>query len=366
MATSIKVVLFEDVKEVRAQILQALEKYLKPEGEAIPFEGRQFKESKADKKRMYEDRLQNILTKEPYDRATLLVVDRDLSKSQESDFRGLSVGAVLSASKRLAIPVCSYAREPEQDDYEWRRRWEEGHIILSLSDGEDELARRAVLAASGFAEIAMKLPKIDIRRDKPDSSPAKILAALLGKPEYSDKITLYSVGDKYRLTGIPRKDRDAKQFEKRTALFLGHWLWDSLLRYPGVLVNEVATGSYLNISTDDFRDPKVQDLVKEALYRGPFADPKKPQWWRGMLDDIVSGANCGDGLALVQEKLGQNVKPSQCYVDPSKSAGYYCIISRQPVSLENSKGGLSWFPRGADLTRIGKRMFDEYGPWLGA
>ena len=368
MATNIKVVLFEDIEQERTEILDALKKHLQPADKVIPFEDRLLSESEEDKKRMYEDRLQNILTKEPYDRATLLVVDRDLSRSQESDFRGLSVGAVLSASKRLAIPVCSYAREPEPDDYEWRRRWEEGHIILPLSDGKDEMSRRASIAAHGFAEIAVKLPEIDIRRDKPDNSPAKILAALLGKPEYSDKIALYSVGDKYRLTGMPRKDkdRDAKQFEKRTALFLGYWLWDSLLRYPGVLANEVAAGSYLNIATDDFRDPKVQDFVKEALYRGPFADPKKPQWWRGMLDDIVSGANCEDGLALVPEKLGQKVSRSRCYVDPSKSAGYYCIISRQPVSLENSKGGLSWFPRGADLTRIGNPMFDEYGPWLGA
>lgn len=360
MATNIKVVLFEDVKEVQAQILQALEKYLKPEGEVIPFDGSLFRESDADKKLMYEDRLQNILTKEPYDSATLLVVDRDLSKSQESDFRGLSVGAVLAASKRLAIPVCSYAREPEPDDYEWRRRWEEGHIILSLSDGQDEMARRAALAARGFAEIAAKLPEVMAK-----GPPAKILATLLGKPEYSDKIALYSVGDKYRLTGMPRGSRDAEGFIERAALFLGYWLWDTLLPYPGLLVNEVAAASYLNISEADFRRPEVRAIFDGALYSGPFSDSKMPQWWRGMLDDIVSGQNCDDGLALVQEKLGQKFDPCRCYLDSSKSAGYYCIIAEKAVSLENSKGSLSWLPRGADLTRISNPKFEEYEPWFG-
>ncbi len=83
-----------------------------------------------------------------------------------------------------------------------------------------------------------------------------------------------------------------------------------------------------------------------------------------MLDDIVSGEDCDDGLELVRKKVNPEIQPSHCREDSSKSAGYYCIISREPVSLENSKGGLSWFPRGADLTRISKTPFDELGPWI--
>ena len=79
----------------------------------------------------------------------------------------------------------------------------------------------------------------------------------------------------------------------------------------------------------------------------------------------VAGEKCTDGLELAQKKLDAAVKPSKCRVDPSKRAGYYCIISREPVSLENSKGGMSWFPRGADLTRISNDKYEEYGPWLG-
>src|SRR5205085_2654568 len=110
----------------------------------------------------------------------------------------------------------------------------------------------------------------------------------------------------------------------------------------------------------------VRTVFDEALYSGPFADDQHPQWWRGVLDDIVARENCADGLELVRKRIDSQIASSKCSVDPDKEAGYYCIISRAPVSLENSKGGLSWFPRGADLTRISNPKFEEYGPWLGA
>ena len=359
MATKIKAVLFEDTEQTQSELVEALKKHLKTDGVVIPFG--QFEESPEDERRMYEDRLESILSRALYDGATLLVVDRDLSKSKK--FLGLSVNAVAGAAKRLAIPICSYARQPDTEDYKWRARWEEEHIILS-TENDDELARQAVLAARGFAQIAARLP--GVMKDKAGKSPAKILAALLAKPEYSDKIALYSVGDQNRLPEILAKAKDETDHIKRMGCFLGYWLWDSLLRYPGLLVNEVAAASHLNIATVDFQKSEVQAIFEEALYDGPFANAKKPQWWRGVLDDIVAGGNCNDGLELVRRKLGDTINPSQCWVDPSKPAGYYCIISEKPVSLENSRGALSWFPRGADLTRITTRLFEEYGPWIGA
>jgi len=91
----------------------------------------------------------------------------------------------------------------------------------------------------------------------------------------------------------------------------------------------------------------------------------RPQWWRGMLDDLIANSGYADGLQFARKKGNPKIARSECCEDPSKTAGYYCIISKQPVSLENSKGGLSWFPRGADLTRISKTKFEEYSPWLG-
>lgn len=361
MPTKLKVVLFEDTPEIRSQVLRSLKKHLSPRGVVVPFASGQFRESSSQQEKMYEERLQKILSNVPYRDATLVVADRDLSKSKDSHFGGLSVNAVAAAAQRLAIPICSYARQPEPEDYEWRGRWEEGHIVLHFSDGLDELARRAALAAKGFADITARLPKVT--GDEKNNSVAKILAVLLGKPEFTEKIALYSVGDQNRLSEILAK---AKPKPQALSHFLGYWLWDSLLRYPGLFVNEIAAASYLNIDATAFGRPAVRKLFDRALYEGPFADPKHPQWWRGVLDDIVSHNNCTDGLELVKKKIDPAIGRSKCCVDPKKQAGYYCIISRKAVSLENSQGGLSWFPRGADLTRISNPKFDEYGPWLGA
>lgn len=362
MPNDLKIVFFEDSEQTRSQVLKALVSQAKPDGKVLPFDPHQLNESAEEQGRMYEQRLVDVLGREPYLGATLILADRDLSKSE--NFRGLSVTAVAAAAKKLSIPVCSYARQPDVDDYDWRGRWEEGHIVLNLTEGEDELARRAVLAGRGFAEIAARLP--EVMAVKTNNTAAKALAALLGKPEYAEKIALYGVGDQNRLADVLAQAKKGAQEIQRTTHFLGYWLWDSLLRYPGLLVNEVAAGSYLNIDEKDFPNAKVRAFFEEALYRGPFADTQKPQWWRGVLDDVVARDNFADGLELVRKKFDGKIERSHCVVDPSKSAGYYCIISKRPVSLANSKGGLSWFPRGADLTRISSTKFDEYGPWLGA
>jgi hypothetical protein len=359
MPTKIKIVLFEDTVATRSELVSLLREQLRGKGEVVPFA--EFQETKAATKRMYEDRLAEILKSTPYSGATLLLADRDLSKSPQ--FVGLSVSGVAAAARRLAIPICSYARQQSPSDYKWRARWQEGHIVLNFG-GDDELVRKAVIAAKGFALLNSSLPKV--LRGKGNDSPAKVLSAVLDKPEYADKIALYGVGDQNRLSGIPSKPKDATLHTKKMSCFLGYWLWDSLLRYPGLLVNETAAASHLNIATKDFHKSKVRAIFKNAIYRGPFADSKCPQWWRGVLDDIVSKAGFDNGLAFVRKKVNARINPCQCSVDSSKSAGYFCIISEKPVSLENSKGGLSWFPRGADLTRVSNKKFEEFGPWLGA
>jgi hypothetical protein len=360
MATEIKVVLFEDAERTKSELVKALKKYL-PSGTVLAFDSQNVKESESDQNLMYEERLRLILSRPPFNPVTLLVADRDLSMSLH--FRGMSVSAVIEAAKRLAIPICSYARQPGSEDYKWRAGWEEGHILLSESD-DDDLARQAVLAARGFAEIASRLP--ELIDDELRKSPSKALAAVIGKPEYADKIALYSVGDQNRLSEVPFKGKVDQDWIKSIVCFLGYWLWDSILRYPGLLVNEVAAASHLNIATEDFGIPEVQAVFKDALYSGPFADASKPRWWRGVMDELVSREGFNDGLDFVRRKVNNTIHRSQCWVDPTKTAGYYCIITDKPVSLENSKGGLSWLPRGADLTRISTPAFEEYGPWIGS
>jgi|SRR5579863_7794525 len=171
MSTEIKVILFEDVARTNSELVASLTKHLESHGTVLAFDSEKTDEPESDRKKMYEDRLRSILSRAPYDGATLLVADRDLSMS--TNFTGMSVSAVIEAAKRLAIPICSYARQPGSEDYKWRAGWEEGQILLSESD-DDELARQAILAAHGFAAIASRLP--ELINDELGKSPAKTLA----------------------------------------------------------------------------------------------------------------------------------------------------------------------------------------------
>jgi hypothetical protein len=236
--------------------------------------------------------------------------------------------------------------------------------VLRFRSGEYEgLAKQAASVARGFGFIADRLP--DALRRLVRTTPGVLIAHVLGKPEYADKIALYASGDQDRLASMKRDDgENDKDYHARLWCSLGYWLWDSLLRYPGVLVNRVAAASYLNIHDDDFVVPEVQEPFISAKYNGPFADEARPQWWRGMLDDIVAESGSSDGREFASKRLGREVRRSECSEEPGIPAGYYCMLSEKPVSLKNSRGGLPWFPRGADLARVSKSKMEELEPWL--
>jgi hypothetical protein len=153
-----------------------------------------------------------------------------------------------------------------------------------------------------------------------------------------------------------------QEFQKRLPSVLGYWLYDSILRFPGLLLNAVATASYLDIAEAQFRNPSVQKLFKPALYRGPFEDHSEPHWWRKTVDEIVGKAKSGN--EFLAQKLHKPV-PHCLDSQTGKRAGYYCMVKRVPVSKDNSVGNISWFPPGADLARVRKDMYEQLGPWLG-
>jgi hypothetical protein len=194
------------------------------------------------------------------------------------------------------------------------------------------------------------------------------MALILEKPELTDRIALYGSGDQKMVAEIlPFAEKSKRaELKKRLPCLLGYWLYDSILRFPGLLVNSVAAASYLNIEVETYKNSeKIQRLFSSALYEGPFRDPDSPLWWRGTLDDLTLAGNCKDGNSLARKKLKRSFPVCTCSFDSKKTAGYYCIATKNPVSFENSHGNISWFPPGADLARIRNDVFDEIGPWLG-
>ncbi len=77
------------------------------------------------------------------------------------------------------------------------------------------------------------------------------------------------------------KDAPKEKRNRHLSCLLGYWLWDSVLRYPGVVVNMVAASSDLNIEQEVFEnEDDVRNCFSPALYDGPFKEAKGSMWWR--------------------------------------------------------------------------------------
>jgi hypothetical protein len=360
-STPITVVLFEDDPKTGPRLSKAIQSRLPKPSRTFLF----FPSDKSESRKAHEDRLAADLQKQEYNTATLWVSDRDLSRTQ--NYNGLSEAIVSKVAARFGVPICKYATGTNDDEvFKRQQHWGDAQIILD-SAHEDILAARIVVIATGFRFIEKKLNNA-IKKTADDAearTPATVMARLLDRPDEADRIALYGSGDQ-KMVGeiLPFAIGAArhKQLQERLPSLLGYWLYDSILRFPGLLVNSTAAASYLNISVSAFERSSIRKLFKSALYKGPFSEAENPLWWRKDIDGILLIAKAEDGNSYVRKKL-KKVIP-RC-LDGGKRAGFYCVVTKTPVSEENSVGNIGWFPPGADLARVRRDVYEQMGPWLG-
>lgn len=355
------IILFDDLQLERDAILSGLTKTLGAAAKVVPFEA----ETAPTEGDSYERHIskwieENLAT----DSIGLIACDKELGRYKSMP--GLSATAVAAVARERGIPCCQYSRQAKDDKrdfarFERLRRWSSEEISLDGFEVAPWVAQIAALFA-GFETIRDAYPKVAVAK-----TPAAALAAILGHPEAESRIALYGSGDQGFLIETLAlyeggQKPDPVQVHMRMTRVLGNWLYLSILRFPGILVDQGAAASYLNIAPVSFNNTNLQSLFNSALYDGPFAK-LGPWWWRNTLDEILEKDECQDGLALVK-KHGLTAEPC---LDPvtGKPAGLYCMITRTPVSSENSRGGISWFPSGADLARIRKDKFDEITALVG-
>jgi len=360
-----KIVLFEDDPVTGPDLRTEISKHL-PRGSSVELFAAS-SSSKMKKIKLYEARLAEEMKAPRYRDATLWVTDRDLSRVKE--YEGLSEAIVSKVAFRLGMPLCKYARGLSDDDVLTRQRsWGDAQIVLGSKD-LIVLGERITTIAVGFNTISRELQKLMPRQKVAADikTPADVMARILMRPELADRIALYGSGDQSMVVEIlpfANTPQHVRELKARLPSLLGYWLYDSLLRFPGLLVNATAAASYLDIAPTDFEKTKIRDLFKSALYKGPFADTSDPHWWRSDLDKIVGGAKAENAREFVSKKI--KVKVRGCNdTQARRRAGYYCMVKRVPVSEENSIGNISWFPPGADLARVRKDVYEQMGPWLG-
>lgn len=354
------VLVVDDRSEEREEIVTQLAAILGNEATVTPFTG----EDNLEPGQSYEHHIASWIEDHlELHEANLIACDKELGLFE--NLRGLSATPVSSVAADLGIPFCLYSRQADDaakdfSKYQRLRRWSSEEITLE-GTALDKWVLQIASLYRGFREIRDRYNRVS-----PDKSPPAALAEILEHPAAESRIALYgSGGQGFLIETLAFADQgniDIGELRARMPRVLGNWLRLSILRFPGILVDSIAAQSYLNLHEDSFAQEAVQDELKAAKYKGPFHE-LCDWWWREDLDAILEEAGVEDGLTLAMQ-LGLKAKP--CLdEDANERAGYYCMITQAPVSADNSRSGISWFPSGADLARIRKDKFDQITALVG-
>lgn len=374
------IVLFEDHQDRIDELQAAIEPLL---GSKFALQVFPLDEAPASSKGPYEDRLVAALGAARFGDIVLVVTDRDLSTKK---WGGLSEAAVTRAAEKLGLPVACYRQQRANVEDLLKRKPGNGQLELPFL--VEERAHRIITICNGFVEmetllkpaqaVAAKTAKSKMPTKakvpvKPDTgTPGALLAGILQQPQCATHFDLFACGDQRVISEImkvsPAKNtRLRPDQERRLVIALGVWLADLVMEFPGILLNEVAAASYLDIGLNDFKKQKVQEVFASAKYEKlPFADDRNPLWWRHLLDDLVNEGEVVSGRALCESKGIKKLGYCPCSVKPELHAGYYCMATMAPLSEAQSSGRVSWFPVGADLARLTARTHRVLAPWIGS
>lgn len=354
--TTPTVLYFEDTQANADEILPELTKLL---GDVAAVEHFVATE---DTEEMFDTRLEaEILARRDAEKDIVFILsDADLSRVPH--FKGLSDANIRKVSTALGIPSAYYSSNLTGLSFLKADQAGDGKILLDKSDVRN-LATEVNALVRGFMAITASLATIKVmeKGTRPQDS-AALLATLLGRPELENRVRLFISGD--QRMGAELLSSPDHDLRRQSSIF-GTWIYDSLLKYPGLVVNSVAAASYLNISEAEFGTAEVRSLFDSAIYEGPFACESRQLWWRDQLDELLLEEDADDGAAFATAKIRRTVTPCKCSESGEAPAGFYCMITKKPVSEEYSVGGISWFPPGADLARIVTTKYDELAPWLG-
>lgn len=291
----------------------------------------------------------------------LVIVDRDLSGIQNI----ISESAVINACLQAGIPVCTYHRKPPNKSSSGNlSQVLRQSTSYSISVEVDEnFAKNVVEVGLAFRQIYEAIPS-DFSEPLL-TSPSRVLASILGLQNISIYLDQYAQSSSLASFILAQSD-DLKIkdsfYRKRLAFLLGCWLHNHILAFPGVILNEVSTYSYINIDEGTFT--KYKNEFKSARYAGPFGNFIE-YWVRIKLDESHQEQDDAFGFLKAKYPDDDSIKPCRCSIDSDLEAGFYCVINKKPISLQKSVGSLAWIPEGADLCRVDRDTYDQLAPLMG-
>lgn len=369
MSANPSIILFEDDQNELPGILAALKKAFKDKADVIVFKaGTQNRANKTFETLLIGDLKPNLKS------ARFILCDQDLSRME--GYGGLSAETVTSVARIEGLSIGLYGRGNSDimaDRVKQKRQFLERRFFLEFgsSSNLDAFCKEAVGIFDGCNQVHDFVESTIFRNFRKNAkaksgTPSSWMCELLERPEIQTRLSLYGAGDQQYLEGLATVDalKEPERASRIISSELSYWLWESILRFPGILLNQVAVASFLNIDEQSFAKKEIQSLFKKALYKGPFSSVSS-RWWQDDLQALLNHNGVKSGLEFAKSKGFSHVSRCKCSVDPKEDAGYYCMLSEKPVSFKNSMGKIPYFPPGADLARIANPEFAKVAPWAG-
>lgn len=292
-----------------------------------------------------------------------IVSDHDLSGL--NNIR-ISESVLANACKKVSIPICTYHRQSKNttESHKLRKSINQSRSFSIEIDITNKYAANEIISiAKGFLLLKNEINLKEI--DELKKGPSFIISSILKKPELETNFSRYSSSNTLASDIIKNKNdfiSDGNLLKIKIPFILGCWLYNYILPFPGVILNSIAAASFINLDVDSFNE--YNELFNAAKYTGPFSENTN-YWWRHDLDKILIENNCEDGVELLQKHHITTASPCKCSVSQESPAGFYCLVTQLPISLEESTGNLSWVADGADLCRINKEIYDQLAPMMG-
>ena len=299
------------------------------------------------------------------DATALVVTDYDLTRGP-AGFFGASI---VSWCQQRAIPVGDYSRGNKRNIPKQPSLFE-----FRFSTTPKTAAGEIVEIHNGFVELRQRFDDSSNLLSEP--SPANMLAKILGKEETTAQLALYTP----QMTATPGlvelfiEHTETEERKSLAAYLLGHLLFNSVLRYPGPVLDERSLCSYLAIADDQICS--VAGLFEGAVYDGPFRALGK-RYWRDEVDDAIDaiadaaevefdGNIAGYRRAVMETQVGTLTR-YDCPRCSGERGGFRCPFTQATVCElgECSVGASAWLPQGGDLVRVERSYYDETAPMLG-
>lgn len=306
------------------------------------------------------------------DESTVLVItDYDLTEAQT----GLFGSAIVGWCQRKFIPVGDFSRgnkaalPAEPNQYEIR-----------VPTDPDRAPKYVASLYSGFHAIRTTIEsEWDVVSAK--KSPSAVLAHILSREDEESRFLLYSsklgTANAALMEEISgSEDPTANDKRRLLAYVVGHLLLNSVLRFPGPIIDGRALAAFLAISGAEL--PRVEHLFNAAKYEGPFREIDRFYWFSA-IDSVLDELAREDpeetevetigqlNREAIERKLGVVLARHECPRCGGINGGFLCPFTSKTVCTRQDCSVMSnaWIPQGARLSRIEKDFYDEWAPMLG-